>query len=230
MASRSLIRSNGWLHLTLGFLISALGLWIFLGVTEDVVHNDPLTQFDLTLLNWLQAHHGQFGDQLFRAISGLGSPWVLIPLALVITVFLVIQKQGLLLEGWLLAFLGGFLLNNILKRAIHRPRPYPGAAEYSSWSFPSGHAMVSLIAYGMVAYVLILLGPRNRRALARDRCGCRTAGTGDRIQQALPRRPLLQRRRGGLRRRHALVVRVHLGARGDAPLARHIAPLVTFAA
>jgi len=164
MASRSLIRSNAWLHLTLGFLISALGLWIFLGVTEDVVHNDPLTQFDLTLLNWLQAHHGQFGDQLFRAISGLGSPWVLIPLALVITVFLVIQKQGLLLEGWLLAFLGGFLLNNILKRAIHRPRPYPGAAEYSSWSFPSGHAMVSLIAYGMVAYVLILLGPRNRRA------------------------------------------------------------------
>src|SRR6266850_3110556 len=72
------------LHLTIGFLISGLGLGIFLGVTEDVLHNDPLTQFDLTLLNWLQAHHGHVGDQVFGAISALGSQWVLVPLALAI--------------------------------------------------------------------------------------------------------------------------------------------------
>ena len=152
------------LHLTIGFLISALGLWIFLGVTEDVLHNDPLTQVDVRLLNWLQAHHGPVRDQVFRAISALGSQWVFVPLGLAVTVFLVIRKRGLLLEGWLLAFVGGFLLNNVLKNAIRRPRPLAGAGLYQSWSFPSGHAMVSLIAYGMLAYLLILLGPRNRRA------------------------------------------------------------------
>src|SRR6266478_381658 len=151
------------LHLTIGFLISALGLWIFLGVTEDVVHNDPLTQVDVRLLNWLQAHHGPVRDQVFRAISALGSQWVFVPLGLAVTVFLVIRKEGLLLEGWLLAFVGGFLLNNVLKSAIRRPRPLPGAGLYHSWSFPSGHAMVSLIAYGMLAYLLIVLGTRNRR-------------------------------------------------------------------
>ena len=152
------------LHLTIAFLISAAGLWIFLGVTEDVLHSDPLTQFDLTLLNWLQAHHGHAGDQVFRAISALGSPLVMITLALAVAVVLVISKEGLLLEGWLLAFVGGFLLNNVLKSAIHRPRPHAAAGLYQSWSFPSGHAMVSLIAYGMLTYLLILLGPRNRRA------------------------------------------------------------------
>jgi undecaprenyl-diphosphatase len=152
------------LHLTIGFLISALGLWVFLGLTEDVLHNDPLTQFDLTLLNWLQLHHGPTGDHVFHAISALGSPLVMITLALGVAVFLVISKERLLLEGWLLAFVGGFLLNNILKSAIHRPRPYASAGLYQSWSFPSGHAMVSLIAYGMLTYVLILLGPHNRRA------------------------------------------------------------------
>jgi membrane-associated phospholipid phosphatase len=152
------------LHLTLGFLISAAGLWIFLGVTEDVLHSDPLTQFDLTLLTWLQAHHGHVGDQVFRAISALGSQWVFVPLTLAVTVVLVIRKEGLLLQGWLLAFAGGFLLNTVLKNAIHRPRPQASAGLYHSWSFPSGHAMVSLVAYGMLGYLLILLGARNRRA------------------------------------------------------------------
>lgn len=152
------------LHLTIGFLLSALGLWIFLGITEDVLHNDPITRFDLTLLNWLQSHHGPAGDQIFRAISALGSPLVMITLAVGVAVFLAISKEGLLLEGWLLAFVGGFLLNNVLKNAIHRPRPHPAAGLYQGWSFPSGHAMVSLIVFGMLAYLLLLLGPRNRRA------------------------------------------------------------------
>ena len=153
------------LPLTIGFLISALALWIFLGVTEDVLHNDPLTQFDLMLLDWLQAHHGAAGEQIFRAISALGSPLVLITLALGVAVFFLISKHRLLLEGWLLAFVGGALLNSILKNAIQRPRPHGASASlYHSWSFPSGHAMVSVIGYGMLAYILIILGPRSRRA------------------------------------------------------------------
>ena len=152
------------LHLTIGLLVSALALWIFLGITEDVLHNDPITQFDSTLLAWMQAHHGPAADQIFRALSALGSPLVMSVLAVGVAVFLVISKQGLLLEGWLLAFVGGFLLNNVLKNAIHRPRPQAAAGLYQSWSFPSGHAMISLIACGMLTYVLMLLGPRNRRA------------------------------------------------------------------
>src|SRR5262249_39756513 len=35
------------LHLTVGFMISALALWLFGGVTEDVVHHDPLTAVDI---------------------------------------------------------------------------------------------------------------------------------------------------------------------------------------
>src|SRR3989442_565220 len=113
------------LHLTIGFLVSALALWIFLGITEDVLHNDPITQFDSTLLAWMQAHHGPAADQIFRALSAVGSPLVMIILAVGVAVFLVISKQGQLLEGWLLAFAGGFLVNNVLQDPIHPPPPPP---------------------------------------------------------------------------------------------------------
>src|SRR5438876_380376 len=73
---------------------------------------------------------------------------------------------GILLVGWLAAFAGGGLLDVVLKLLIRRPRP-PGAAaflQHFSWSFPSGHAMASLIGYGMLAYVLTLLWIHRRSA------------------------------------------------------------------
>jgi len=50
---------------------------------------------------------------------------------------------------------GGALLNGALKLAFHRARPtYASEFNPSSWSFPSGHAMDSLIVYGLFAYWL----------------------------------------------------------------------------
>ena len=152
------------LHLTVGLAVSLAGLWIFAGVTEDVIHHDPLTEFDLTLLAWLQAHAGPTGKTIFGAITTFGSPLAMILLAGVVAILLAIQRRGLLLEGWLIAFLGGGVLNEALKRAIHRPRPpHSSVLSGQSWSFPSGHAMGSLIGYGMLAYVIIVLGTKDRR-------------------------------------------------------------------
>ena len=140
--------------------VSLVGLWIFAALTEDVVHQDPITRFDQTLLDWLRAHAGSSGLSIARAISALGSAYVMIGLALSVGSLLAIRRHGLLLEGWITAFLGGAVLNTALKSAIHRPRPAHSAIlSYQSWSFPSGHAMESLIGYGMLAYLLIVMIP-----------------------------------------------------------------------
>ena len=36
--------------LTLGLLASLAGLWVFSGITEDVVHHDPLSRFDIVFV------------------------------------------------------------------------------------------------------------------------------------------------------------------------------------
>ena len=151
------------LHLTIGLLICLAALWLFAGITEDVVHHDPLTRFDFAVLDWLHAHASPTGLAIARAISAVGSPAAIAVLGLGVAVVLAVRRQGLFLEAWVLAFLGGGLLNQALKRAIQRPRPeHSSILSYQSWSFPSGHAMESLIAFGMLAYALLVLVPATR--------------------------------------------------------------------
>lgn len=154
------------LHVTIGFVISLAGLWLFGGITEDVIHHDPLTQFDVALLNWLHAHATPAGYAISNAISLLGSPVTMTVLALGAGLLLAVRRQWILLGGWVAAFAGGGLLNEVLKLMIRRPRPPYAAAvlHHSSWSFPSGHAMGSAIGYGMLAYVLVVLWIHRRNA------------------------------------------------------------------
>ena len=154
------------LHLTIGFVISVAGLWLFGAITEDVIHHDPLTQFDVTLLDWVHARATPAGYAMANAISLLGSPVTLTILALGMGFLFAARRQWILLGGWLAAFAGGGLLNTVLKLVIHRPRPPYAAAflHHASWSFPSGHAMGSLIGYGMLAYAVTLLWVHRRSA------------------------------------------------------------------
>jgi undecaprenyl-diphosphatase len=61
-----------------------------------------------------------------------------------------------------IGYIGGWILNKVLKDSLGRPRPsvVEGVDIVHSLSFPSGHAMTSLIAYGAVAYLVARLEPK----------------------------------------------------------------------
>ncbi len=152
------------LHLTVGLMVSIAGLWLFGGVTEDVIHGDPLTKFDETVLTLMRSHATTSGDSVFYAISALGSPAVMAGIGLVAAVFLAFRREWINLMAWAAAYVGAALLSVVLKNAIQRPRPL-GASQFlngTSFSFPSGHAMGSLIGYGMLCYLLSLRIPSRR--------------------------------------------------------------------
>jgi undecaprenyl-diphosphatase len=70
----------------------------------------------------------------------------------------VLKHRWLLFETWLAAVVSSVALDQLLKVLFARPRPifeHPLLRE-SGYSFPSGHAMESLVVYGMVAYFAVL--------------------------------------------------------------------------
>ena len=153
------------LHLTVGLVVSLLALWLFGGITEDVLSHDPLTRFDLTLATRLHLHATATGYGIFNAVSLTGSPVAMASLALLVAGVLAVRRQWIFLAGWIAAFVGTGVLDWALKLAIARPRPSFGAAflHGDSFSFPSGHAMGSLVGLGMLAYLLLALWAPSRR-------------------------------------------------------------------
>ncbi|MHB1041213.1 MAG: phosphatase PAP2 family protein, partial [Eubacteriales bacterium] len=56
------------------------------------------------------------------------------------------------LAGMCGAFGGALALNELLKHSFHRIRPNLYLIKETGYSFPSGHAMISLVFYGMLIY------------------------------------------------------------------------------
>jgi membrane protein DedA with SNARE-associated domain/membrane-associated phospholipid phosphatase len=145
------------LHLTIGLLLSLMALWIFASIAEDVIHHDPITQFDIELAHALHSYSSSTVLTIATTLTLAGSPMVIVPLALVVGAILIRKGAWVFLLGWLTALAGGAALDGALKMLFRRPRPVwedPWAVAHG-WSFPSGHAMGSLVTYGMIAYLAV---------------------------------------------------------------------------
>lgn len=98
-----------------------------------------------------------FSYMFFRYITILGSKSFVIPFVIVFALFLYIKTKK-----WIptLIFVGGVLfahvLNVLLKGIFVRERPSV-IANYDAlgYSLPSGHSMIAIVCYGLVAYFLM---------------------------------------------------------------------------
>ncbi len=96
-------------------------------------------------------------------VSRVFDPWTLRVVALVSAVVLVVRKQRVLALWIAGVMLGAGMLGLVLKELVRRARPaLPDAvAAAPGFSFPSGHALNSMVAAGVV---VLVVGSRISRA------------------------------------------------------------------
>ena len=155
------------LHAIIGLLLSVGLLWSFLAIAEDVPEHGSMVRLDDAVAGWLQVHGTEWGETVFYIISYVGSP-VLAAVFVAVSILFLVKRDWRRLGALAIAVGGGGLLNVALKSGYHRARPvYASEFHPHGWSFPSGHAMDSLIAYGMLAYFLAeqTSNPRLRRLI-----------------------------------------------------------------
>jgi membrane-associated phospholipid phosphatase len=144
------------LHVTVGLVVAALAIWLFGAVLEEVLDNTTVVRFDVATMAWMASHATPVGFRIFSFITRLGDIPVMPVIGIVGAVVLWRQRHRLVLVCWCAAFVGGVLVNRLLKHLIHRTRPVLAIERLhaTSFSFPSGHTMAATIGYGMLAYVL----------------------------------------------------------------------------
>ena len=111
------------------------------------------TSVDIAIAQWLTTVNGDMAQIIFTWISWLGDT-ALSGLLIAAVLFLAHRKRYLASVTIAVASLGAMFLNPVLKEWFHRGRPVYAIELLAgpTWSFPSGHAMVSLVGFGIVAY------------------------------------------------------------------------------
>lgn len=152
-------------HVLGGIVLTALLLWGFTQLADAIADNGRLPRFDVALSAWIQAHDTEYGESIFAFVSYLGAP-VLVAIIMATAIYFAWRRDWLRALALAAGTASGAGLNALLKHLFHRGRP-EFATEFithASWSFPSGHAMDSIVGYGMLAVLLIDLtrnaGPR----------------------------------------------------------------------
>jgi membrane-associated phospholipid phosphatase len=128
---------------------------VFLMLAEEMA-DGALVSVDGTVVTWLHAHATDVATAVMAALTRLGGTHVLLSVTLVTAAALLLRRRVAHAALMGAALVGGEALNWALKAAFERPRPSftDPLATAAGFSFPSGHAMVSLTVYGALAFVI----------------------------------------------------------------------------
>lgn len=155
------------LGLVLGLVVSATLLWMLAELTDEVLEGES-RRFDRAVLLWIDANSPAWLGEPMRAVTALGYYRVVVPLAAIAACLFYRAGDRASAALLVLSTVGGILLTTLLKTTFQRQRPtfVDSGYEASFFSFPSGHATVSISFYGALALLLALRLGNPWRAVA----------------------------------------------------------------
>lgn len=132
--------------------IAFLCFCIFLMLTQ-IIFNEKIKIVDARIYEWISLSKNEILTIFMKGVTYLSSSIFIITLIVLLLIFLKEKRQKI---GIVLNLSGIVILNQILKRILKRPRPNSSQLiPISGYSFPSGHAMVSVAFYGFLTILLV---------------------------------------------------------------------------
>jgi membrane-associated phospholipid phosphatase len=142
------------IFLLIGAIFCVIGTLGFVWLARQVFANSSITT-DNQIITWAHGFWGPTPDQVMLFFTTMGEPLVLG--LFICLAALALWRHGRWIDaaGLVVAAVGSGIVNQLLKSFYHRTRPdlFAGLFHLTSYSFPSGHAMGSIVCYGMLAFV-----------------------------------------------------------------------------
>ncbi len=128
-------------------------------LVDDVSERDGVTVVDRRLLDWVLEHRTSAWTTVFRTVTHLGDPLVIVALTAVVSIALIVCRKFHLGVLMILATSGAAVASSVTKQALDRVRPPTALWLGQAWgpSFPSGHATQSVACYGAIAVIGFVL-------------------------------------------------------------------------
>jgi membrane-associated phospholipid phosphatase len=145
------------LELLLVFIAFVISASVLIVVIRQIFYLKNVA-FDEGVFQYLSQHVSDINTSVMQSVSFLGSQLFLVPAWLVLLIiFSFIEKNKWYVIKMLTISLSTLLLMLSLKFFFNRPRPLiPLLKEVPGLSFPSGHAFMSFVFYGVLIYIVSL--------------------------------------------------------------------------
>jgi undecaprenyl-diphosphatase len=157
-----LIRHQSYSSILLG-VVTPLSIFVALAFTVSQ-HQWGLLAWDQTILEWIHTAKQVELEAIAISLTQLGSGTGILAITVLISLFLVWRKQWRSLGYLVITVLGSGVLNRVAKLLFHRDRPtlWASPAPEFDFSFPSGHAMLSMT---LVIFLATLIKQGHWRSL-----------------------------------------------------------------
>jgi undecaprenyl-diphosphatase len=163
------LQQQGWWVLVLALFIGG-GLWAFAELADEVADGDTRAFDHAVMLGLREAHDisdplgPMWLEDVARDVTSLGGATVLVLLTLAAVGYLLMRRKWSTAVFVALSVVGGTLISTALKALFARPRPdlVPHAVHVTSASFPSGHAMLTMVTFLTLGAVLAEVQPNRR--------------------------------------------------------------------
>ncbi|NDJ18351.1 phosphatase PAP2 family protein [Myxacorys almedinensis] len=138
-----------------GLVLAAIALWGFAEIAEDVLEKETYA-FDVSVLFAIQQVQEPWLNPIMLGITTVGDPGVLVALCLLVSLWLIWRRHRPEAFTIAIAAVGALGLNMLLKTLFERDRPqlWARTVDVRFYSFPSGHAMLSMVILGLFGYLL----------------------------------------------------------------------------
>ncbi len=165
-------RGDRGFSLTLWVAIAAGGLWMLVGISQDVLAREELVTWDAPVQAWMLAHREPVLSSILQVLTWLGSSVVLVPVLLAAAA-LVYQRSRRAGPGvrLLVGYAGVALVTALVAALVPHPEPGPATALTPSngSGYPSGHAVQICVAVGSILLMILRereISPRYRARAA----------------------------------------------------------------
>jgi undecaprenyl-diphosphatase len=150
------------LRLAVGFAVVVIAGVMFAEIAEHLGVERRLGRIDQAIADAMHDSVSRATLEVFAWVTRLADVSTLTVLGVVVALTLAWLGRYRLAAAWVFAVIGNALLNLALKAVFARVRPLHdhGLVVEQGFGFPSGHTSGSVVAYGMLAYVLVRLLPR----------------------------------------------------------------------
>jgi undecaprenyl-diphosphatase len=150
------------------FVTGVIGL---VDMATGLMARDAVSNIDVSLFNLMKEMRNAPADEIMIAITMLGDGAVLTVVAVVIVAWLAWRRAYRGAIAAAIAIVAGKIFVPVLKYGIQRPRPIELYGGAEMFSFPSGHATMAMLIFGILAVLVSHSMGRWGRAVVYATCG-----------------------------------------------------------